>query len=376
MKWAAVFEFERKGLKLTVPIVLVVFGLVALVVGGELLVRGASRIALFWGVSPMVIGLTVVAFGTSAPEAAVSVFSALRGQTDIALGNVIGSNIINVLVVLGLSALIVPLVVNQKVVRFEVPLGVAVTLLLVGMAWDGTISRLDGSILFFCIVAYVVWAIRKSRSESDEVQKVYARQFETLAQKSGHVAKQVLVIAGGVGLLVLGSKFLVDGASSIARHFGISDLVIGLTIVAAGTSLPEVATSIVAGVKGERDIAVGNAVGSNLFNILFVLGLSGIVSPNGLPVHPEVLRFDLWVMLGVSVLMLPVFFSGYRVARWEGGVFVLFYGLYIGYLVLSASEFSGLPRFRFGVLLFVIPMVVLMSGTAVYQLIFRRQKQV
>ena len=188
----------------------------------------------------------------------------------------------------------------------------------------------------------------------------------------GHV---YVGIAAGVGLLVLGSKFLVDGASTIARHFGVSDLTIGLTIVAAGTSLPEIATSIIAGVKGQRDIAVGNAIGSNLFNILFVLGLSGIVSPNGLPVPPEALRFDLWVMLGVSVLMLPVFFSGYRISRWEGAVFVVFYGLYLSYLILAASEHRALSSFTFSALLFVIPLVILMSASAIYKLVFRGRKR-
>ncbi len=349
--------------------------MLALVIGGTLLVRGASRIALLWGVSPLVIGLTVVAFGTSAPEAAVSVLSSLQGRAGIAVGNVIGSNIINILVVLGLSALIVPLTINQQVVRFEVPLGVGVSLLFIGLAANGTIGRIDGSILFCGIIAYTVWAVRKSRIESVENQKEYARQFETWAQKSNHIAKQVLSIAAGVGLLVLGSKFLVDGASTIARHFGVSDLTIGLTIVAAGTSLPEIATSIIAGVKGQRDIAVGNAIGSNLFNILFVLGLSGIVSPNGLPVPPEALRFDLWVMLGVSVLMLPVLFSGYRISRWEGAVFVVFYGLYLGYLVLSASGSPALSSFKFSASLFVIPVVVMMSASAIYKLVFEGRKR-
>jgi cation:H+ antiporter len=221
---------------------------------------------------------------------------------------------------------------------------------------------------------YTVWAVRRSRIESVTIQEEYARHFTTRAQRNGHIAKQALFIAGGVGLLVLGSTFLVKGASSIARHFGVSDLIIGLTIVAAGTSLPEVATSLIAGIKGQRDIAVGNAVGSNLFNILFVLGLAGIVSPNGLPVPPEALRFDLWVMLGVAVLTLPVFFSGYRISRWEGAVFVLFYGLYLGYLVLSVSKYPGLSSFRFSALPFVIPMVVLMCTTAMYQLVIRGRK--
>lgn len=339
-----------------------------------MLVRGASRIALILGVSPLVIGLTVVALGTSAPEAAVSVLSSIQGQPGIAVGNVIGSNIINTLVVLGLSALIIPLTVNQKVVRFEAPLVVVVSFLMVGLAMDGTISRFDGSILFGGILAYIAWAVRKSRTESVEIQNEYAVQFADNAQRKGHIAKYALAIAVGCGLLVLGSKFLVESASSIARYFGVSEMIIGLTIVSAGTSLPELATSVIAGIKKQNDIGVGNVIGSNLFNILFVLGLSGMAAPNGLLIPPEAIQLDLWVMLGVSILTLPVLFSGYCISRWEGAVFVAFYGLYLGYTFLAASGFSGLPGFRISAFLFVIPMITLMFGTAFYQLIIHKRR--
>jgi cation:H+ antiporter len=365
---------EGKGIEVTADVMALILGLTALVVGGELLVRGASRIALVCGVSPLVIGLTVVAFGTSSPEAAVSVFSSLRGATGVAVGNVLGSNIFNILVVLGVSALVAPLKVHQQVVRFDAPLGVGVTLLLAGLSIDGNIGRLDGAILFGGILVYTFWAVRKSRTESLEIQQEYAKEFGSRVQRRGHIALQALFIAAGVGLLVFGSDRLVDGASAMAGRLGVSDLIIGLTIVAAGTSLPEVATSVIAGIRGERDIAVGNAIGSNLFNILCVLGLAGLVAPRGLPVPPEALRFDLWVMLGSSALALPVFFTGYRISRWEGAVFVMFYILYLGFLVLSASGRPALAAFNTSALVFIVPMVVLIIGTAVYQLLVTRKK--
>jgi cation:H+ antiporter len=353
---------------------LLLLGLTVLAAGGELLVRGASRIAMVCGVSPLVIGLTVVAFGTSTPEAAVSVFSSLQGAPGVAVGNVMGSNIFNILVVLGLSALVAPLTVHQQVVRFDAPLGVGVTLLLAGLCFDGSIGRLDGGILLGGILVYTFWAVRKSRTEPLEIQQEYTKEFGSTVQRNGHIALQVLFIAAGVGLLVFGSDLLVDGASAMARRLGVSDLVIGLTIVAAGTSLPELATSLIAGVRGERDIAVGNVVGSNLFNILCVLGLAGLVAPRGLSVPPEALRFDLWVMLGASALALPVFFTGYRISRWEGAVFVMFYVLYLGFLVLSAGGRPGLAAFNTAALFFIVPMVILIIGTAAYQLLPVRKK--
>ena len=359
--------------KMTLDIVYIVLGLIALVAGGELLVRGASRIALLWGVSPLVVGLTVVAFGTSAPEAAVSILSSFKGASGVAVGNVMGSNIFNILAVLGLSALVAPLAVHQQVVRIEASLGVAVTLLLTGLIVDGVIGRVDGAILFFGILAYTFWAVRQSRAESIEIQEEYTREFGAKLRRNGHMALPALVIAAGVAILVLGSNLLVNGASAMAKRLGVDDLVIGLTIVAAGTSLPELATSVIAGLKQERDIAVGNVVGSNLFNILFVLGLAGMAAPAGLAVPPEALRFDVWVMLGVAGLALPVFFSGYRISRWEGAVFLFFYAMYLCFIVLSATGRQDLTAFKIAVLCFMIPMLVLIIGTAAWQLLFSKK---
>lgn len=337
-----------------------VLGLVALVAGAELLVRGASKLALSFGISPLVVGLTVVAFGTSAPEMAVSVQAALSGQVDIALGNVVGSNIFNVLFILGLSALIIPLLVARQLIRQEVPIMIGASLLLFALAWDGGISRYDAALMFGLLLAYTVFLIWQSRRES----KALAAEStaEAASGKSGwnsHWGVQVLLIAAGLALLVLGADWLVTAAITFAKQFGVSELVIGLTIVAAGTSMPEVATSIVAALRGERDIAVGNVVGSNTFNILGVLGLSGMVSPEGLSVAQSLLSFDIPVMIAVALACLPVFFTGNLIARWEGGVFLAYYAAYTTYLLLAAQQHDALSTFGVAMSTVVLPLTAL-----------------
>ena len=320
---------------------LFVVGLGLLILGAELLVRGASRLAVSFGISPLVVGLTVVAFGTSSPELAVSVQSTWSGQVDIALGNVVGSNIFNVLFILGLSALITPLLVDQQLVRQEVPLMIFVSLLVWGLAWDGAIGRFDGALLAALLAAYIVFVIVQSRRNPSAA--VTAEYDEALAIDPGrgwdrHWTVQVAMVLVGLILLVQGSSWLVQGAVAFATWLGVSELVIGLTIVAAGTSLPEVATSILAAVRGERDIAVGNVVGSNLFNLLGVLGVASLVSPAGLPVAASMLTFDLPVMVMVTVACLPIFFTGHLIARWEGGLFFAYYVAYTVWLVLHATD--------------------------------------
>lgn len=345
-----------------VTIALFILGLALLIVGAEGLVRGASRMALGLGISPLVVGLTVVAFGTSAPELAVSIQSALAGPSgaDVALGNVVGSNIANVLLILGISAAITPLVVQQQLIRLDVPLMIGASLLVFVMAMDGVISRIDGLLLFSGIVIYTVFAIRQSRKESAEVQQEYSAEFDTgKPQSLSDWIKNMLLLVGGLALLVLGARWLVDGAISFARMFGVSELVIGLTIVAIGTSLPEIATSIIAALRGERDIAVGNVVGSNLFNLLSVLGLSSIVAPAGVNVAPAALNFDLPVMLAVAVACLPIFFTGRLIARWEGWLFLGYYVVYTLYLVLAASQHDILPAFSNVMGLFVLPLTAI-----------------
>ena len=335
-----------------------VLGLVIMVWGADLLVKGASRLATSVGISPLVVGLTVVAFGTSAPELAVSVMSAFKGESDIALGNVVGSNLCNVLLILGLSAVIVPLVVAQQLVRFDVPVMIGVSLLVLPMGMDGNIGRLDGAILFTGAVLYTSFLIRQSRRETNEAVKAeYEAEY---GEKSAFgLAKNIGFIVVGLVCLVLGSKWLVSSAVAIAQAFGVSELVIGLTIVAAGTSMPEVATSIVAAIKGERDIAVGNVVGSNIFNILCVLGLSSLVAPAGITVSEAALRFDIPVMIAVAVACLPIFFAGYRISRFNGAMFLFFYIAYLVYLIFTATNHEALGTLRVAMVWFILPITAL-----------------
>jgi cation:H+ antiporter len=343
-----------------VTLLLLLAGLVLLVAGGELLLRGASKLALSLGISPLVVGLTVVAFGTSAPEMAVSIQAAASGVTDIALGNVVGSNIFNVLFILGISAIVTPLVVAAQLIRQEVPVMIGVSLLLFALALDGRIGRGEGALLFALLVGYTAFLVWQSRCETKAIQEEYAGERHVAAHAAwdDRLVAQVLLIAAGLALLVLGSRWLVLAATTIARSLGVSELVIGLTIVAAGTSLPEVAASIAAAVKGQRDIAVGNVVGSNIFNILGVLGLSALVAPAALSVAPSLLQFDMLVMLGVAVGCLPIFFTGYSIARWEGWVFLGYYVAYTAYLVLRSQQHDALHTYRAAMLAVVIPLTV------------------
>ncbi|MBK9387550.1 MAG: calcium/sodium antiporter [Planctomycetes bacterium] len=315
---------------------LLVAGLALLTFGGEWLVRGASRLAATAGLSPLVIGLTIVAFGTSAPEMATSVSAALAGNGDIALGNVVGSNSFNVLFILGASALITPLVVQQQLIKIDVPLMVAVSGLAWWMARDGSIDRIEGLLLAGGLLVYVVLCIATAKKEPAAVQAEYAQEFGTEKQKRVPLWKDFVFIVAGLGLLVLGSRWFVDGAVVMAKALGASELVIGLTIVAAGTSLPEVATSLIAAYRGERDIAVGNVVGSNLFNLLGVLGISGAVAPSGVPVAAAALSFDIPVMFAAAALCLPIFLTGSRISRSEGFVLLAGYAAYLGWLIAHA----------------------------------------
>ncbi len=329
-----------------------IIGIGLLPLGADLLVRGASRIATRFGISPLVVGLTVVAFGTSAPELAVSVQSAFAGSTSLALGNVVGSNILNVLLILGLSAVVAPLVVHRQLVRIDVPLVIVASLATWALASDGHIGRLDGILLFASAVAYVGFSIHLSRRNGG------GNNAETAPETEGPpgLGENLALLAGGLVLLVFGARWLVAGAVEIAHLLGLSDLVIGLTVVAVGTSLPELATSVVAGMRGERDIAVGNVVGSNLFNLLVVLGLTSIVAPHGVEVSPAAFSFDIPVMTAVAVACLPIFARGHLIGRWEGWLFLGYYIAYTTFLVLDATGHHALPLFRSAMLHFVLPL--------------------
>ncbi|WP_278362216.1 calcium/sodium antiporter [Stutzerimonas kunmingensis] len=341
--------------------VYLIAGLVLLVAGAEVLVRGAAKLAAQFGISPLVIGLTVVAFGTSAPETAVSVQAALNGSGDIAIGNVVGSNIANVLLILGMTALVAPLVVSRQLIRLDVPIMIGASLVTFGLAWDGELSRIDGALLFTAVVVYTLFLIISSRREkAAEVDHEFAKEFglDEPAKPHAGLINAGLVIAGLV-LLVVGSNFLVEGAVALARALGLSELVIGLTVIAIGTSLPELATSIMAAFRGERDIAVGNIVGSNIFNLLCVLGLASLVSPQAIGVSSNALAFDFPVMIAVAVACLPIFFAGYCIKRWEGALFVAYYVAYTLYLVLTSTGRPFAETFGDAMLGYALPLTAI-----------------
>jgi cation:H+ antiporter len=339
---------------MTLAIVFLIIGLVLLVVGADWLVKGASRLAVSFGISSLIIGLTVVAYGTSAPELSVSVMSSMQGKSEIALGNVVGSNIFNVLFILGVSALVTPLIVAKQLIRFDVPVMIGSSILLYALCFDGTLSRVDGVFLFVGAIFYTWWLIRMGRRDA-----VSANSDESYKPKpEGTLWTNILWIVLGLVFLVVGSKLLVDGAITIAKHFGLSEVIIGLTIIAAGTSLPEVATSVIASFRGERDIAVGNVVGSNIFNILSVMGLSSIVSPAGITTPASILGFDLPVMVAIALACLPIFFSGFKITRWNGTFFLAYHVAYTAYLIFAAKEHDALPLFSKIMFQFVIPITV------------------
>ncbi len=326
-------------------------GLALLIAGGELLVRSASHLALALGLTPLVVGLTVVAFGTSSPELAVSVGAAWSGKADVALGNVVGSNILNVLLILGAAALAAPLVVSRQLVIWDTPIMVGVSIGLLALAFDGRVGRVDGVLLAAGLAAYLAFALWLSRREAAVLE-----DEDGVDGRGQPWWRSALLVLTGLGLLIVGARWLVEAAVALAQALGLSELVIGLTIVAAGTSLPEVVTSIIAALRGQRDIAVGNVVGSNIFNILGVLGLAAIVSPDGVAVAPAALTFDIPVMIAVAVACLPIFFTGHSIARWEGALFLFYYAAYTAYLILKVTEHDALPAFSSMMLLFVLPL--------------------
>lgn len=346
-------------------ILLIVAGLILLILGAELLVRGASRLAMGYGISPLVVGITVVAFGTSAPELAIGVNSVLSGQEGISLGNIIGSNIFNVLFILGISAMVGPLIISAQLIRLDVPIMILLSVLVLLFGLDGFISLLDGLIFILGAVAYTWFLIRHSRKEKREVHD----QFENnLGRKrSFGTLQNILLIIFGLGLLVVGSRWLVSGAVTLAEALNVSEMIIGLTIIAAGTSLPEVVTSLVASIRGARDIAVGNIVGSSIFNIVFVLGISSVVAPNGIAVSDAVIGFDIPVMITLSFACLPIFFTGGKISRWEGGVLFFYYVAYTLYLILDTSHHDSLPRFSGFMLYFAIPLTLVTLGVLAFQ---------
>jgi cation:H+ antiporter len=344
--------------------VYLIAGLTLLVFGAEILVRGATRLAAMFGIPPLIIGLTVVAFGTSAPETAVSVQAAFAGSGDLAIGNVIGSNIANVLLILGITAMVAPLLVSGQLIRLDVPLMIGASLLTWGLAADGALGLPDGLLLFGSLPGYTSFLIISSRRNAQKnlvAEDEFAEEFGLAEGPAKPYAwlQNLALLVGGIALLVGGANLLVMGAVELARALGLSELVIGLTVIAIGTSLPELATSVMAVLKGERDIAVGNVVGSNLFNLLCVLGLTAIVAPEPVPVAASALSFDFPVMIAVAVACLPIFFAGYCIRRWEGVLFFSYYLIYTTWLVMHSTQASAIGLFAQAMTLFVLPLTAI-----------------
>jgi cation:H+ antiporter len=378
-------------------------GLVLLAAGGEVLVRGAKQIASALGLSSLVIGITVVSFATSAPELAVTLGATLSGNPGLAIGNVVGSNIANVLLILGVCAVITPLAVRSQLVRLDIPVVIVMSALVLLLAADRGISRLDGALLLAALVVYIVVTItigrrrrwhapadveRDSIEQASDVEEDGTRpgaagrpnmpgELPAGGEEGGAGGKRPVMALGlvaiGVAMLVGGANLLVSGATDVASAFGVSDLVVGLSVVAIGTSLPELAASLVALLRGERDLAVGNIVGSCLFNIGAVLGLTAVIASDGIPVADAAVRLDLPVMIAAAMALAPVAFTGFTVARWEGALFVAFYVAYVAYVLLDATGHDAVEPLSGVMLGFVIPITVLwLAVLAAYELGLRR----
>ncbi|WP_133752165.1 calcium/sodium antiporter [Pseudomonas sp. LP_7_YM] len=311
-------------------------GLLLMIIGADLSVRAAVALAALLKTRPLFLGLTVVALGSSAPQMAVGLQAALTDSTDIAVGSVIGSNIFNILVTLGLSALIIPLRVARQLVRVDLPLMIGATALVTGLAWNGVLSKLDGVILLLAMAGYLAVVVRQFAHGA----RHFSAHDETTRRKVWPILGRLGLMACGLTLLILGSHLLVESAVVVAQDLGLSERVIGLTVIAVATSLPALMTSLIAALRRERDIAVGNIIGSNLFNLLGVLGLTSLIASGPLSISPNAMDFDLPVMLGVAVLCLPLFYSGYRITRLEG---LLLLGLYAVYGLHIISFATGMP---------------------------------
>jgi cation:H+ antiporter len=371
------------------PLLLFFLGLLVLLAGAELLVRGSAHLARILGIPAVVVGLTVVALGTSAPEIVVTVRSTLTGRPELALGNVVGSNVFNVLFILGLSALLVPLDVSARLVRLDVPVMVGASFLVWFLARGGGMSRGDGLLLLALAGAYTLFfLVRAARGRDGEkagqpggrtgaMDEAESRPGEGDAPAGGSadppgagassVPMHVLLVVAGLAALPFGAEWLIRGAAGTAAVLGIPELVVGLTLLAGGTSLPEVAAFFVAFLRGERDLAVGNVVGSNVYNLLLVLGAGAALSPTGLPVPRGVMVFDFPVMTAVAVACLPIFFTGARIDRWEGALFLGYYLAYLTLLLMGAVEHVLLPFLSLIMLAFVVPLTGVTLGVILFR---------
>ncbi|MBO6792629.1 MAG: calcium/sodium antiporter [Balneolaceae bacterium] len=346
-------------------IVLFVLGLIALIAGAELFLKAVDHFGLKWGVSPLIMGLTVVAFATGAPELAISIKAAMSGSADLVLGNIIGSNIANILLILGITALIAPLNITRRVVKVDVPIVIVASATVYFLAYDGELTTTDGLILLLGLIGYSFYMfVQIKKDANEEVEEVF--EYETtpdqLAKGAYFYIKNIGLLLIGLVMIVVGSNWMVDSAVTIATILGMSELVIGLTIVSIGTSLPEVATSLSAARKGKADIAVANVMGSNLYNILLTLGLTLIIAPNVLAVSADAIRLDLPFMVAVSIACIPIFIAGFNLTRRDGALFLIYYSTYLSYLVLDAMNSSFVPILQNSMFYVIIP------GTIIYMI--------
>ena len=319
-----------------VAVLLVVLGIGLLVVGGETLLRGSVGLATVLSLTPAVIGLTVVAAGTSIPELAVSGVAAIQGSPDIAVANVVGSNIFNITVIIGICAIVRPFPILGNTLRLEYPALAIITVLAVVLLQDRWVGRMDAILfvgLYVAFTAYLIRVVRRQMSTREE-KRMDAEVSELESKQPSKAWLSILLVVVGIVLLGLGAQATVSGASQLARLWGWSERLIGLTIVSAGTGLPEVVASLVSSIRGRSDIAIGNVIGSNIFNLLIVLGFSGLLAP--LPVLPGIASGDCWWMLGTTLVLLPIILNGKKVYRWEGFALLIIYGIYMIYLNQTA----------------------------------------
>ena len=343
-------------------------GLAGLLIGGHFVVGGASVVGARFGLTPTVIGLTIVAAGTSAPELAV-VFQAIAADdTELAVGSIIGSNIANVLLVLGFAAAYGKIRVTSRVVRVDVPIMIGASVALLVMSLDGKVSRGDGVLLLAALVTFIAWTLRASSSDARAGENA-GRQAESTSDRptSRTLVKALVGFVLGAALLAVAAGFVVSGAEGIATSLGVPELIIGLTIVALGTSAPEIVTSVIAVLRGDRELAVGNAIGSNIFNILLVLGVTGMLSPAGISLSDDAVALDLPIMVAAAVACLPIIFWDNTLDRWEGFVFLAYYGAYLVFLVLDATGHRAADPFAFVMLSFVAPLTVITAGVVIFR---------
>ncbi len=355
------------------PYLIFIAALVGLLLAGHLLVSGAVLIGRRLGLTATVIGLTIVAAGTSAPELAVFAEAIAVNDTELAVGSVVGSNIANILLVLGLVAAFGTVRLSSRLVRIDVPIMIAASLLLLLFALDGIVRPLEAAVLVAGVVLFVAFTVRSSRADSalqsaGSTDVAIERPVETgsAAIDGGpRLVKDLgLVAAGAIGLMAA-ATYVVSGAEQIARDLGIPELIVGLTVVALGTSAPEIVTSVVAALRGERELAVGNAIGSNIFNILFVIGVSGLFARPGIGISVDVVAIDLPIMVAVAVACLPLLFWDHTLDRWEGLVFLGYYAAYTAFLVLTATNHGATETFVAAMVWFVLPLTLLTVATVV-----------